>query len=104
MRRQKYCPWGARWPRRGIPRPLSIPSDTVLPRPQDKDGQKQCVAHNAFRGRGIYAIARCCMWPRAECWINVSSLVAEGAGCSLRDHVLTGNAQHGGLQTLEPTP
>ncbi|KAF1469148.1 Proprotein convertase subtilisin/kexin type 9, partial [Eudyptula minor novaehollandiae] len=61
---------------------------------EDKDGQKQCVAHNAFRGRGIYAIARCCMWPRAECWINVSSLVAEGAGCSLRDHVLTGCSFH----------
>ncbi|KAF1658267.1 Proprotein convertase subtilisin/kexin type 9, partial [Aptenodytes patagonicus] len=61
---------------------------------EDKDGQKQCVAHNAFRGRGVYAIARCCMWPRAECWINVSSPVAEGASCSLRDHVLTGCSFH----------
>ncbi|XP_014794416.1 PREDICTED: proprotein convertase subtilisin/kexin type 9 [Calidris pugnax] len=57
---------------------------------EDKDGQKQCVAHNAFRGRGVYAIARCCTWPRAECRINASSPVAEGAGCSPRDHVLTG--------------
>ncbi|NXK19589.1 PCSK9 convertase, partial [Arenaria interpres] len=57
---------------------------------EDKDGQKQCVAHNAFRGRGVYAIARCCTWPRAECRINASSTVAEGAGCSTRDHVLTG--------------
>ncbi|XP_009318123.1 PREDICTED: proprotein convertase subtilisin/kexin type 9 [Pygoscelis adeliae] len=61
---------------------------------EDKDGQKQCVAHNAFRGRGVYAIARCCMWPRAKCWINVSSPVAEGAGCSLQDHVLTGCSFH----------
>lgn len=73
------------------------------PRPQDKDGQKQCVAHNAFRGRGVYAVARCCTWPRAECRINASSATAEGAGCSPQDHVLTGNARPGGLQTLEPT-
>ncbi|XP_029887913.1 proprotein convertase subtilisin/kexin type 9 [Aquila chrysaetos chrysaetos] len=57
---------------------------------EDKDGQKQCVAHNAFRGRGVYAIARCCTWPRAECRIDAGSPTAEGAGCSPRDHVLTG--------------
>ncbi|NXT75433.1 PCSK9 convertase, partial [Zapornia atra] len=61
---------------------------------EDKDGQKQCVAHNAFRGRGVYAIARCCTWPRAECRINVSTPAAEGAGCSPRDHVLTGCSFH----------
>ncbi|XP_050757102.1 proprotein convertase subtilisin/kexin type 9 [Gymnogyps californianus] len=61
---------------------------------EDKDGQKQCVAHNAFRGQGVYAIARCCTWPRAECQINASSPVAEGAGCSPRDHVLTGCSFH----------
>ncbi|NXI76936.1 PCSK9 convertase, partial [Rhipidura dahli] len=61
---------------------------------EDKDGQKQCVAHNAFRGRGVYAIARCCTWPRAECRIIASSPAAEGAGCSPRDHVLTGCSFH----------
>ncbi|XP_075362757.1 proprotein convertase subtilisin/kexin type 9 [Mycteria americana] len=61
---------------------------------EDKDGQKQCVAHNAFRGQGVYAIARCCTWPRAECRINASSPAAEGAGCSPRDHVLTGCSFH----------
>ncbi|NWS52429.1 PCSK9 convertase, partial [Chunga burmeisteri] len=61
---------------------------------EDKDGQKQCVAHNAFRGKGVYAIARCCTWPRAECRINASSPAAEGAGCSPRDHVLTGCSFH----------
>ncbi|NXI35938.1 PCSK9 convertase, partial [Galbula dea] len=61
---------------------------------EDKDGQKQCVAHNAFRGRGVYAIARCCTWPRAECQINASSSSAEGTGCSLPDHVLTGCSFH----------
>ncbi|NXD77246.1 PCSK9 convertase, partial [Halcyon senegalensis] len=61
---------------------------------EDKDRQKQCVAHNAFRGRGVYAIARCCTWPRAKCQINASSPEAEGAGCSPRDHVLTGCSFH----------
>ncbi|KAM6124152.1 proprotein convertase subtilisin/kexin type 9 [Pterocles gutturalis] len=61
---------------------------------EDKDRQKQCVAHNAFRGQGVFAIARCCMWPRAECWINASSPAGEGAGCSPRDHVLTGCSFH----------
>ncbi|NXN66567.1 PCSK9 convertase, partial [Himantopus himantopus] len=61
---------------------------------EDKDGRKQCVAHNAFRGQGVYAIARCCTWPRDECRINASSPVAEGAGCSPQDHVLTGCSFH----------
>ncbi|NXO61701.1 PCSK9 convertase, partial [Phainopepla nitens] len=63
-------------------------------RMEDKDGQKQCVAHNAFRGQGVYAIARCCTWPRAECHINASSPEAQGAECSPGDHVLTGCSFH----------
>ncbi|NWW04467.1 PCSK9 convertase, partial [Oreocharis arfaki] len=61
---------------------------------EDKDGQKQCVAHNASRGQGVYAIARCCTWPRAECRISAGSSAAEGAECSPRDHVLTGCSFH----------
>ncbi|NWH34115.1 PCSK9 convertase, partial [Chloropsis hardwickii] len=58
---------------------------------EDRDGQKQCVAHSAFRGQGVYAVARCCTWPRAECQINASSPVAE---CSSGDRVLTGCSFH----------
>ncbi|NXC45819.1 PCSK9 convertase, partial [Penelope pileata] len=61
---------------------------------EDKEGRKQCVAHNAFRGGGVYAIARCCTWPRAQCRINASAWDAAGAGCSLQDHVLTGCTFH----------
>ncbi|KAI6064055.1 Proprotein convertase subtilisin/kexin type 9 [Aix galericulata] len=67
---------------------------------EDKEGRKQCVAHNAFWGQGVYAIARCCTWPKAECRINASSQVAEGAGCSLQDHVLTGCSFHSPSATL----
>ncbi|XP_041339273.1 proprotein convertase subtilisin/kexin type 9 [Pyrgilauda ruficollis] len=61
---------------------------------EDEDGQKQCVALNAFQGQGVYAIARCCTWPRAECRIKASSPGAEGAECSPGDHVLTGCSFH----------
>ncbi|XP_041886711.1 proprotein convertase subtilisin/kexin type 9 [Corvus kubaryi] len=67
---------------------------------EDKDGQKHCVAHSAFRGRGVYAIARCCTWPRAECRINASSPAAEGAECSPRDRVLTGCSFHSPFEVL----
>ncbi|XP_059709473.1 proprotein convertase subtilisin/kexin type 9 [Haemorhous mexicanus] len=59
---------------------------------EDKDGQKQCVAHGAFGG--VYAIARCCTWPRAECRIQAGSPGAGGAECSPGDHVLTGCSFH----------
>ncbi|NXJ79547.1 PCSK9 convertase, partial [Trogon melanurus] len=65
---------------------------------EDKDGQKQCVARNAFQG--VYAIARCCTWPRAECHINASSPAAKGTGCSLQDHVLTGCSFHSSAVVL----
>ncbi|NXM69562.1 PCSK9 convertase, partial [Serilophus lunatus] len=67
---------------------------------EDKDGKKHCVAHNAFRGQGVYAIARCCTWPRAKCWINTSSQKAEGADCSPWDHVLTGCSFHSPTMVL----
>lgn len=65
---------------------------TPCSRLQDKEGQKQCVAHNAFGGRGVYAIARCCTWPHTQCRLSISSQGDDGAGCSPQDHVLTGNA------------
>ncbi|XP_071605891.1 proprotein convertase subtilisin/kexin type 9 [Heliangelus exortis] len=61
---------------------------------EEKDGQKLCVARNAFQGRGVRAIARCCVWPRAKCWISTSSPVSQGTVCSPRDHVLTGCSFH----------
>ncbi|KAM6415372.1 proprotein convertase subtilisin/kexin type 9 [Rhynochetos jubatus] len=68
---------------------------------EEKDGQKQCVAHSAFWG--VYAIARCCTWPRAKCRINASSPAAEGAGCSPRDHALTGCRSHSPSTALGDT-
>ncbi|XP_039567784.1 proprotein convertase subtilisin/kexin type 9 isoform X1 [Passer montanus] len=61
---------------------------------EDQHGQKQCVALNALQGQGVYAIARCCTWPRAECRIQASSPGTQGAQCSPGDHVLTGCSFH----------
>ncbi|NWZ33886.1 PCSK9 convertase, partial [Brachypodius atriceps] len=61
---------------------------------EDRDGQKRCVAHSAFRGQGVYAIARCCTAPRAGCQIKAGSPAAEGAQCSPGHHVLTGCSFH----------
>uniref|UniRef100_A0A8C3FR43 Proprotein convertase subtilisin/kexin type 9 n=1 Tax=Chrysemys picta bellii TaxID=8478 RepID=A0A8C3FR43_CHRPI len=62
-------------------------------------GRKQCVAHNAFGGHGVYAIARCCIWPKADCQIHTRSPTADGTsttgvGCSKENHVLTGCSSH----------
>lgn len=65
---------------------------------EDKDGKKTCTAHNAFGGDGVYAIARCCVWPKANCQVNAS--IPDGtntmstASCSEEDHVLTGCSSH----------
>uniref|UniRef100_A0A8C8SX76 Proprotein convertase subtilisin/kexin type 9 n=1 Tax=Pelusios castaneus TaxID=367368 RepID=A0A8C8SX76_9SAUR len=62
-------------------------------------GRKECVAYNAFGGHGVYAIARCCIWPKADCQIHASSQTAAGAsttdvGCSKENPVLTGCSSH----------
>ncbi|MEE6495672.1 hypothetical protein FKM82_002109 [Ascaphus truei] len=60
---------------------------------EDHRGKKTCIAHNAFGGDGVYAIARCCIWPKAECHTNSSSPGEGGtlstASCSREDHILT---------------
>ncbi|XP_069498217.1 proprotein convertase subtilisin/kexin type 9 [Ambystoma mexicanum] len=62
------------------------------------EGRRQCVAHNAFGGDGVYAIARCCTWPKAECHIAASSPSEDGsaitASCSKAEHILTGCSSH----------
>ncbi|XP_051868986.1 proprotein convertase subtilisin/kexin type 9 [Pristis pectinata] len=65
---------------------------------EEDQGKKKCIAHNAFGSHGVYAIARCCTWPRAECLINASSVADDGtthmAGCPHKDYVLTGCSSH----------
>ncbi|XP_067846168.1 proprotein convertase subtilisin/kexin type 9 [Heptranchias perlo] len=65
---------------------------------EENQGTKKCVAHNTFGSQGVYAIARCCTWPRAECLVNTSSVADDGttqmAGCPHKSYVLTGCSSH----------
>ncbi|GAB1288694.1 Proprotein convertase subtilisin/kexin type 9 [Apodemus speciosus] len=57
-------------------------------------GRQVCKALNAFGGEGVYAVARCCLLPRANC--STLHTPAARAGpethvhCHQKDHVLTG--------------
>ncbi|KAL8178613.1 UNVERIFIED_CONTAM: Proprotein convertase subtilisin/kexin type 9 [Gekko kuhli] len=62
---------------------------------EDHGGRKECVAHNKSGGQGTYAIARCCIWPKAGCQINTYTQTAEdttvrSVSCTKDSHVLTG--------------
>ncbi|MBN3279057.1 PCSK9 convertase, partial [Polyodon spathula] len=65
---------------------------------QELAGKKECVASNAFGGQGVYAIARCCTWQKAECQVHVSGDgkddTAAADSCAKEDHVLTGCSSH----------
>ncbi|XP_078074839.1 proprotein convertase subtilisin/kexin type 9 isoform X2 [Mustelus asterias] len=65
---------------------------------EETRGVKKCIAHNAVDSQGVYAIARCCTWPRTECVVNSSSVADDGtmqmAGCPHKDYLLTGCSSH----------
>ncbi|KAM5248581.1 proprotein convertase subtilisin/kexin type 9 [Ctenodactylus gundi] len=60
-------------------------------------GRRVCLAHNAFGGKGVYAVARCCLLPQANCSVHTAP---PGAGmetrvhCQQQGHVLTGCSSH----------
>ncbi|XP_051027820.1 proprotein convertase subtilisin/kexin type 9 [Acomys russatus] len=57
-------------------------------------GQQICKALNAFGGEGVYAVARCCLLPRANCSIHTAPAVRADlethVRCRQKDHALTG--------------
>ncbi|XP_049992045.1 proprotein convertase subtilisin/kexin type 9 isoform X1 [Alexandromys fortis] len=61
-------------------------------------GQQVCKALNAFGGEGIYAVARCCLLPRANCSIYTTPAARASlethVHCHRKDHVLTGCSFH----------
>uniref|UniRef100_W5MQH7 Proprotein convertase subtilisin/kexin type 9 n=2 Tax=Lepisosteus oculatus TaxID=7918 RepID=W5MQH7_LEPOC len=59
---------------------------------EEQEGKKECVAHNAFGGQGVYAVARCCTWERTQCQVRSSE--GMGVECLREDHVLTGCSSH----------
>ncbi|XP_076873158.1 proprotein convertase subtilisin/kexin type 9 isoform X2 [Brachyhypopomus gauderio] len=61
-----------------------------------RDDQKECVAHNGARGRGVYAVARCCTGARGQCWPSGSPNVGTEARCPSPQHQLTGCSSYFG--------
>ncbi|EGV91718.1 Proprotein convertase subtilisin/kexin type 9 [Cricetulus griseus] len=61
-------------------------------------GQQVCKAFNAFGGEGVYAVARCCLLPRANCSTHTTPAARTSLGthvhCHQKDHVLTGCSFH----------
>lgn len=52
-----------------------------------------CVAYNAFGGKGVHAVARCCLLPRANCSLHTAPARAgmePRVHCHRKDQVLTG--------------
>ncbi|XP_012494949.1 PREDICTED: proprotein convertase subtilisin/kexin type 9 isoform X1 [Propithecus coquereli] len=67
-------------------------------RVEARGGRSVCLAHNAFRGQGVYAIARCCLLPQANCSVHTAPPARAGLEtriyCHQQGHVLTGCSSH----------
>ncbi|XP_006879886.1 PREDICTED: proprotein convertase subtilisin/kexin type 9 [Elephantulus edwardii] len=65
---------------------------------ETRGGRRVCLAHNAFGGEGVYAIARCCVLPQANCIVHTAPPAERGsmthAHCHQQGHVLTGCSSH----------
>ncbi|XP_054939941.1 proprotein convertase subtilisin/kexin type 9 isoform X5 [Physeter macrocephalus] len=70
-----------------------------------RGGRRVCLAHNAFGGEGVYAVARCCLLPRANCRVHMAPPAGAGvqtqARCPQRGHVLTGCSSHWEVEDLD---
>ncbi|XP_057602894.1 proprotein convertase subtilisin/kexin type 9 isoform X1 [Hippopotamus amphibius kiboko] len=71
---------------------------------ETREGRRVCLAHNAFGGEGVYAVARCCLLPRANCSVHTAPPVGAGvqtrARCPQQGHVLTGCSSHWEVEDL----
>ncbi|XP_068396065.1 proprotein convertase subtilisin/kexin type 9 isoform X2 [Eschrichtius robustus] len=69
-----------------------------------RGGRRVCLAHNAFGGEGVYAVARCCLLPRANCRVHTALPAGAGvqtqARCPQPGHVLTGCSSHWEVEDL----
>ncbi|KAF7659703.1 hypothetical protein LDENG_00292970 [Lucifuga dentata] len=56
----------------------------------EKEGKMECVAHNGPGGKGVYAVARCCVISGARCRVRASPQPGRDAECVSLQHHLTG--------------
>ncbi|XP_030288236.1 proprotein convertase subtilisin/kexin type 9 [Sparus aurata] len=55
-----------------------------------RDGQVECAAHNGPGGKGVYAVARCCVTSGLRCQIHASPESGQDVECVDPQHHLTG--------------
>lgn len=71
-----------------------------------RGSRRVCLAYNAFGGEGVYAVARCCLLPRANCSIHMAPPAGAGvqtrARCHQQSHVLTGCSSHWEVEDSGP--
>uniref|UniRef100_F7GJD7 Proprotein convertase subtilisin/kexin type 9 n=1 Tax=Monodelphis domestica TaxID=13616 RepID=F7GJD7_MONDO len=67
-----------------------------------RGGRKECLAFSAFGGHRVYAIARCCILPRAQCHVQASDQRKDSgevrARCDEESHVVTGCMSHSQME------
>ncbi|XP_005923322.2 proprotein convertase subtilisin/kexin type 9 [Haplochromis burtoni] len=53
-------------------------------------GHMECIAHNGPAGKGVYAVARCCVISGLQCQVHASPEQGQAAQCVGPQHHLTG--------------
>lgn len=65
---------------------------------ETRGSRRVCVAHNTFGGEGVYAVARCCLLPQANCSVHTApparANMETRVHCHQQGHVLTGCSSH----------
>lgn len=53
----------------------------------------ECIAHNGPAGKGVYAVARCCVISGLQCQVHASPEQGQAAQCVGPQHHLTGESR-----------
>lgn len=56
-------------------------------------GHMECIAHNGPAGKGVYAVARCCVISGLQCQVHASPEQGQAAQCVGPQHQLTGESR-----------
>ncbi|KAM4629347.1 proprotein convertase subtilisin/kexin type 9 [Polymixia lowei] len=66
----------------------------------ENGGQMDCVAHNGPGGKGVYAVARCCVTVGLQCQVHASPQPGKDAECVSQQHHLTGCSSRSAAEVL----
>ncbi|KAM3876108.1 LOW QUALITY PROTEIN: proprotein convertase subtilisin/kexin type 9 [Diretmus argenteus] len=66
----------------------------------ENGGQMECVAQNGPGGKGVYAVARCCVTSGLQCQVHASPQPGQDAECISQQHHLTGCSSRSAAEVL----